>query len=242
MDTARRAARGGPRRMTSDRPHGRRRRVAVPFIIACAASLICLALLNEDIRLTDQTHWEFMAWNLALAWIPVVLSLVVEALARRGAGAAVIGPFVAGWVLFLPNAPYMATDVVHLSWSGRPATSDVVMFTAFAVTGVYLCLASAWFIRIALLPRWGARTAAWVVNGSLALCGVGIYLGRVVQVNSWEVVTGPARVVARVGAHVDRAHGFAEGLVIAGVSAAILVGSFHLVAWLAEPRQERPKG
>ncbi len=206
------------------------RRALILLAGALALSCASLVLLNLDFRLTDQTHYSFMAWNLVLAWIPVALSLAMLAVVRWGGGTAAVIPLVCAWVLFLPNAPYLATDLVHLGERTSPRAADAAMFAAFAVTGVYLGLMSAWFVCRALRRIWTSRTALRVVNVSLALCGVGIYLGRVVQVNSWEAVTAPATVIHGAVGHVGDVRGWAVSLLIAGISAAVLVGAYHLVS------------
>jgi uncharacterized membrane protein len=200
------------------------------LIGALTASCISLALLALDIRWTDQTHYSFMAWNITLAWIPVVLSLAMLAAVRWGAGTTAVVPLLCAWILFLPNAPYLATDVVHLGEHSSPPPTDAAMFAAFAVTGIYLGLMSAWFADAALRRIWLPRTALRVVNGSLVLCGVGIYLGRVVQVNSWEVVTAPTTVAREAASHIGEPHGWIVSVVTAGFWAAALVLAFHVMA------------
>ena len=216
-------------------------RTTVLVVVALAASCVSLLLLDEDMRAPDQTQFSCMGWNLVLAWIPFALALALIGIVRMGAGTIAIVPVLVAWVLFLPNAPYLATDLVHLTASTGPAVSDVAMFAAFAITGVYLGLVSAWLVRVALLPVWSRQTVAWVVNGSLVLCGIGIYLGRVVQVNSWDIVTAPARVIDGAAAHTDDVRGWLVGVLVAGVSAGVLVAGYHLLARLVEsPRHGSP--
>src|SRR3954469_3577529 len=82
----------------------------------------------------------FMLWNLYLAAIPAVAALV---LFRRPAR---IGPgwFVGFgvWLLFLPNAPYVLTDVVHLhedlqgSQSSSHTYAVLATYAAFFAAGL----------------------------------------------------------------------------------------------------------
>ena len=211
------------------------------LIGALALSCVSLTLLDLDFRVTDQTHYSFMAWNIILAWIPVMLSLAMLAVVRWGGGTAAVIPVLVAWVLFLPNAPYLATDLVHLHWRVSPL-ADAAMFAAFAVTGIYLGLMSAWFTSVALRRVWRRRAAAIAINASLVLCGVGIYLGRIVQVNSWDAVTAPATVVHAAVAHVGDARGWAVSMLIAGISATALVVAFHLVARVLDGAGQRSPG
>jgi uncharacterized membrane protein len=216
-----------------------RARVATLVIVALVASCLSLLLLTEDVRATGQAHYTFMAWNLVLAWIPLLLAVALTGVIRLGIGSVVVVPLLAGWILFLPNAPYLVTDLVHLGDGPDAVRADVVMFSAFAVTGVVLGLVSAWFIHDALRRIWRPRTVELIVNASLVLCGVGIYLGRVVQVNSWEVITAPARVAAGVTSHTATAHGWLASAVITLVSAGALVAGYQLVVHIVEPGGQR---
>ncbi len=211
------------------------------LIGALTLSCLSLTLLDLDFRVTDQTHFSFMAWNIVLAWIPVMLSLAMLAIVRWGGGTAAAIPLLAAWVLFLPNAPYLATDLVHLDGRAPPA-ADAAMFVAFAVTGIYLGLMSAWFASVALRRTWRRRTAATVINASLVLCGVGIYLGRVAQVNSWDAVTAPATVIHQAVAHAADPRGWAVSALVAGISATGLVVAFHLVARVLDGAGQRSPG
>jgi uncharacterized membrane protein len=92
--------------------------------------------------------WTF-AWllypNLALAWIPYVISSRMAAhFERKGARARVLVPAGAVWLLFFPNAPYILTDFVHITYLSEPATVhyDVLLIAAAALTGLFLGLAS----------------------------------------------------------------------------------------------------
>lgn len=208
-------------------------------LIALAASCLSLLLLVESVRATEQTRYTFMAWNLELAWVPFALALVLVGVTGRRGGAVVIVPVLLAWVLFLPNAPYLATDLWHLRGPGAPAVSDVAMFLGFAVTGVYVGLVSAWFVRVALCRVWTPRTVGRIVNASLLLCGVGIFLGRAVQVNSWDLITRPGLVVGGAAAHFDGIGSWVRGVLIIGISAGLLVGGDSLLTRIADPRRQR---
>ena len=96
------------------------------------------------------------------------------------------------WLLFLPNAPYIVTDFVHLSaGSHAPLWFDGVELSAFAWTGMLLGFVSLYLIHAVIRHRFGA-IAGW---GACFACShsssVGVYLGRVKRWNSWDVLTQP---------------------------------------------------
>src|SRR5262245_38461013 len=145
----------------------------------------------------------WMGWNLTLAAIPAVLAVAV--FRSRG-------PRGAGWwlgaglaLLFLPNAPYVLTDLVHLRGDVAAAGSDGAVVGA--VLPVYAAFIGAGFVAYAVavtelgrflgrmgLARW--RPAAEVALH--ALCAVGILLGRLARLNSWEPVTRPHSSAERI--------------------------------------------
>jgi uncharacterized membrane protein len=148
----------------------------------------------------------WMGWNLFLAAIPVVIGVVVFRARRHtllwwlGAGA---------FIAFLPNAPYVLTDIVHLPGDlhdhpGRIVRLGVVFqYATFAAGGLLLyALALRSVVRHLLRAGW----SRWVVAGSEiglhALSCAGVYLGRVNRLNSWYLVTQPHNVVASASSSV----------------------------------------
>jgi uncharacterized membrane protein len=147
----------------------------------------------------------FLAWNLFLAWIPLLLAAAIAAAWRMGRRLTVI-PLVGLWLLFFPNAPYVVTDFVHLrNIGGMPRWFDVVLLGSFALASLALGFVSLYLVQSLIRSRYGE---VWSWAGALtviALSGVGIYLGRIYQLNSWDVVD-PRRLHAAVTAADTSAH------------------------------------
>jgi uncharacterized membrane protein len=139
----------------------------------------------------------FLPWNLFLAWIPWFAALGFAA-SRAPAALAASG---AVWLLFLPNAPYLVTDLVHLRpRSGVPHWFDVLLFGAFALAGCVLGWASLEVVHRRVARALGPLGAAGVVAIVLFLTGFGVYLGRFLRWNSWDVVTRPVALAAEAAA------------------------------------------
>jgi uncharacterized membrane protein len=141
-----------------------------------------------------------IAWNLFLAWIPFVLALVVYA---RSDGAFFSGPVLAAisllWLVFLPNAPYLVTDLKYVgSDSGVPVLYDVVLLTAAAWAGLLLGLVSLFLMHMVWQRVLGVLNAWAVVVVALALSSFGIYLGRIQRWNSWDVFTRPLSLTGQI--------------------------------------------
>ena len=166
------------------------------------ASGLCLAL-----ELVRERHYlafgfRFLVWNLILAWIPLVLGLFVYDRYRRGTSLLRLAPAAVVWLLFLPNAPYIVTDFVHLSSVARPPLwFDGVELSAFAWTGMLLGFVSLYLLHAVVRHRFGAAVGWAGVLAVLVLVSAGVYLGRVKRWNSWDLLTQPGSRLAQIHAH-----------------------------------------
>jgi uncharacterized membrane protein len=179
------------------------RRLAALAVLA-AASVFAVGLVVLRFLLSGNLHYANLVWNLALAWVPLVLALVVYDRVRRGyAGPLLVAPL-ALWLLFLPNAPYLVTDFILLrDIQDMPIWFDVVLLTTFGWTGLVLGFVSLYLVQT-VAKRLAGLVAGWLVAlGALAASGVGIYLGRYLRWNSWDLLVQPAAVLddaaARLG-------------------------------------------
>jgi uncharacterized membrane protein len=143
----------------------------------------------------------FMLWNLSLAAIPTVFALALfRRPTRLGAGWCVT---FGAWLLLLPNAPYVLTDVVHMrgdlhSSRSHGAAAVLLTYSFFAAAGLVSYVVSMQLFRRFLhrvVPHRAVLPVLLVVHG---LCVVAMYLGRVVRLNSWDVVLAPGTVLASV--------------------------------------------
>ena len=161
-------------------------RVRLHLSVALGLSMATsLGLILVRYAATGRFGLRFLVWNLFLAAIPFPLALVAGGLLRaRHALAA--SPALVGWILFLPNAPYLVTDIVHLRRSDAPIWYDALLYGSFAVNGILLCFGSVALVHVAVCGRAG-NVAGWTMAMSmLLLSGFGVYLGRVERWNSWN--------------------------------------------------------
>ena len=176
-------------------------RIVVLFALG-AASAICLALELVRERHYGALGYRVLVWNLILAWIPLVVALFAYDRYRRRTPIARLAPAFALWLLFLPNAPYIVTDFVHLSAaSAAPLWFDGIELSAFAWTGMLLGFVSLYLVHAVARHRFGAP-AGWLgAVCALALVSAGVYLGRVKRWNSWDLLTQPRNRLAELHAH-----------------------------------------
>ncbi len=150
---------------------------------------------HESLRVAHVDVW-WMSWNLLLAAFPAALAILLFHRPRRRTAPWWCG--VALFVLFLPNAPYVVTDLIHLRTNiGLVTLHGTVVFGILPIYGLfvvagYACYAVALYEvgRAVTRSPWSQRTHALQV-GLHAACAVGVLLGRVPHINSWSVVTHP---------------------------------------------------
>lgn len=164
-----------------------------PYLALLAATGLSIALLAARVQRTGTLAYAFLAYNLALAWIPAGLAALTRRLHRAGSRLAPLTGV--AWWLFFPNAFYLVTDFVHLHpRPGVPVWYDIALVSAFAWNGTLLSLASLAPVH-ALVREERGRLFGWAF--ALFVClssGFGIWLGRVQRWNSWDAALHPVEV------------------------------------------------
>jgi len=182
--------------------------------LTAAAGFPVLLVVARSIYVGQLTS-TFLLWNLFLAWLPLLFAALAVGLARRSSPLALV-PGLA-WLVFLPNAPYLVTDLMHLAPDGRvPVLFDTVMLFSFALFGLALGLVSLRWMQRLVADRW-SRLGGWLFAGTaLGAAGFGIYLGRYVRWNSWDLLTQPSLllrdVLGRLTNPIDHWHTWAMSM------------------------------
>jgi uncharacterized membrane protein len=175
-----------------------------------------LGLIVEGFRTQYDASGGWMTWNLMLATVPWLLSLIVFHPSRR-TGVLWFGGAISCLVL-LPNAPYILTDVVHLPPAVRREPSDTaVLLVVFPLYAALFAFAFAVYSdtlrrisRFAIARRWVSRAPA-IELPLHAVCAVAIYVGRIHRLNSWDVAFQPLAVATRTLV------GFTRPMALAGI-------------------------
>ena len=163
------------------------------------SSSLAVTLLAARVVWTGAHDYLFLVWNLFLAWIPYGGTLLLRWLHAKRVRSLSLVPFFLVWLGFLPNAPYLVTDFIHLRFrDGAPLWFDAVMLASFAWAGVGLGAASLRGGSRIVRARGGAWAAAAFVPLVALATGFGIYLGRFVRLNTWDVATRPGTVLVQV--------------------------------------------
>jgi uncharacterized membrane protein len=173
-----------------------KRETAAPLLALAFASAASLALVLVRIVSTGNIQYAFLVWNLFLAWLPLMFALLAREEFREDQGRIWRFLGLAGaWLLFFPNASYIFTDLIHL-WtrSYQHFWIDLTLILICAITGMVLGFVSLYLMQ-SVVARMFGRMAGWLfVIAAAGLSSVGVYLGRFLRFNSWDVFLRPRSV------------------------------------------------
>lgn len=180
------------------------------FYVLTATSLLCAALVSVREFQVDYFPFRFLLWNLFLAWLPLLFSMAALGIARFLKGTALgVSLVICGvaWLLLYPNAPYLTTDLIHLIFNpiyhysgpqGMLVWYDLVLMFLFAWCGLLLGYLSMRHFH-AIVKHYINDTYGWFFVLFVSfLGGFGVYLGRVIRLNSWDVLFSPFRLIEGV--------------------------------------------
>ena len=153
-------------------------------------SVFSLFILMIRMKLTGSYYYLFLVWNLFLAFIPFAISTYLSFQQKLNNITIIIISMV--WLLFLPNAPYIVTDLFHLQYSHpNRIWLDVLTISAFAVTGMYFFYQSLLTMETIFKQKFGKTTSTYITPLLIVLVAFGVYLGRYLRFNSWEIISQP---------------------------------------------------
>ncbi|UAB75831.1 DUF1361 domain-containing protein [Mesoflavibacter sp. SCSIO 43206] len=153
-------------------------------------SVFSLFILMIRMKLTGSYYYLFLVWNLFLAFIPFAISTYLSFQQKLNNITIIIISMV--WLLFLPNAPYIVTDLFHLQYSHpNRIWLDVLTISAFAVTGMYFFYQSLLTMETIFKKKFGKTTSTYITPLLIVLVAFGVYLGRYLRFNSWEIISQP---------------------------------------------------
>ncbi|WP_111474662.1 DUF1361 domain-containing protein [Nonlabens dokdonensis] len=138
----------------------------------------------------------YLIWNLFLAFIPYLL----VARLRFKKDITNFNIILSGiiWITFLPNAPYLLTDLIHIKTALKSwIVLESLMILSFSITGVYLGFISMYDMVTILIKKGWLKNKYWVAifeNGIWILCACGVYLGRHLRWNSWDLLHSPNKI------------------------------------------------
>jgi uncharacterized membrane protein len=162
--------------------------------VALAFSII---LLMVRIKLNTSFFYLFLVWNVCLAIIPYAITMYLNT--RQNLSALRLGFWFLVWLAFLPNAPYIVTDLIHIkSGNNTFLWLDILVVLSFALSGVLLFYYSILDMRKLISEKFKGIPLATATTTVLFLCSFGVYLGRFLRYNSWEIISQPQVLISDV--------------------------------------------
>lgn len=160
--------------------------IFLPLVLVFILTILRVILFNRYSLV-------YILWNLLLAFIPFIVSLFIVYLKKigklRDVYFIILGII---WLLFLPNAPYIVTDLIHIGVvRSVPVLYDSVLLFTSAWLGLLLGLNSIFHVEKVLLSKYSKKTTNIIILIILLLISFGIYLGRFLRFNSWDILTNP---------------------------------------------------
>ncbi len=158
------------------------------------SSLASLLLLIIRVAVSGNLKFWFLAWNLFLAWMPLLFALGLwlnlskkPLLHWQNVALGIL------WLGFLPNSFYLMSDLIHLQSSGETSVLyDVAMIMSFVINGLILGYLSTFMVHMELKKRLSTVKTNTILALVFLACGFAIYLGRYLRWNTWDIVVNPA--------------------------------------------------
>ena len=170
-----------------------------------ASMFLSIFLLMIRMKLTHSFTYIFLVWNLFLAIIPFAITTILKS--QTQVSKLTLGGWFVMWILFLPNAPYIITDLLHLNnIEGSMLWLDVLLITSFAYNGLILFFLSIIDMQKLILKHFSKTTTNYIINLIFLLTGFGIYLGRFLRYNSWDIIQEPLTLLADVSTMIFQPH------------------------------------
>ena len=212
------------------------------LLVLCASSCLSIGIWVMRFYYTDGiATYYFLIWNLFLAWVPLVSALLLWYLHQSVPWARVLQwPLLLGWFLFFPNAPYLVTDFLHLTERPHvPLWYDLLLIFSFAWNGLVLGFTALWIVQEVLTTQYNKGVSLFVVWLTLAMSGFGIYVGRFLRWNSWDVLFNPHSLAADILPRLTDPFAYPRTVVVTLLFSTFLTVAYLTVRLLGQVRWQR---
>jgi uncharacterized membrane protein len=181
------------------------------------SSAFSVVLLLARMIVTGIIEYIFLPWNLFLAFIPYWITnglrkniFWVENKVKLSAALLV-------WLLFIPNSFYIITDLFHFTHvRTAPKWFDLLLLFSFAWNGIVAGIISIRRVEVILSFSLGRKALLPVLFIVIWLCAFGIYIGRFLRFNSWDIITNPLSLAGEIVSMLIHpfANGYAWGMTV----------------------------
>lgn len=154
-------------------------------------------LLLVRMYYSGKIEYLFLVWNIFLAWIPFVISSLFGKLINKSKWNQAM--VCCCWLAFFPNSLYIITDLIHLQLeSSVPKWFDALLLFSSSVVGLLLAFVSLYRVEKYLQNVIPKKILPLMVLLILFLGSFGVYLGRFLRWNSWDIVSNPIQLLISI--------------------------------------------
>jgi len=149
-----------------------------------------VAMLSFRMIYTGNVLFGFLAWNLFLASVPYFFSSWIEKNLQRPKWILLLASL--SWLVFIPNTFYILTDLFHLDRNNDiPLWYDLALILSFAWNGLFLGILSVRQMERVFEKKYRKKPGMLFIVPVMALNGLGVFVGRYLRFNSWDIFTDP---------------------------------------------------
>ena len=157
-----------------------------------ASSCFSFLLLIVRIIATNSFAYLFLPWNLFLAFVPYWITWWMTRNVSIIENKVKLIIALAAWLLFIPNSFYIITDLFHLTRiQSAPQWFDLLLIFSFAWNGILCGIISLRRVEIITTLLRGKGFSVLLVFAVMWLNSFGIYIGRFLRYNSWDIISDP---------------------------------------------------
>lgn len=209
----------------------------IPFLTLIFAGAVCCSLVAFRIHHTDRFYFLFLIWNLFLAFIPYVISTYMVMRQEKFSLIKLL-PFYFAWLLFFPNAPYILTDMLHLEARDEIGIwYDMGLILSFAITGLMIAYLSLIDIFEITKAKFNTITA-WTLSLFNIIAGsFGVYIGRYLRYNSWDLVVCPKPLFLDIATRMIHPFDYPKTIGVTIIFSGILITGFILLQQLSARKE-----
>lgn len=168
-----------------------------PKIVLAFCAFIGFLIVTRIVY-TGSTLYLFLVWNIFLAWLPYIISSFFIKMQHKPNWKPAL--VFCCWLAFFPNALYIVTDLVHIQHeSPVPKWFDALLLFSSAVLGLLFAFISLYRVERFLRKTVNRKLQAPMVPAILFLGSFGVYLGRFLRWNSWDIISNPLQLLLSIG-------------------------------------------
>jgi len=196
-------------------------------------SIGCLTLLFR-IKETQEIYLLFLIWNVFLASIPFIITILLEKVTYLQSNKIYFTAIFLIWLLFLPNSFYIITDFIHLNKSTQTTIwLDIIIMFTFSLSGLTFGYYSLFQMKKILLKKLDSYIASFSIIIILFLCGIGVYLGRYLRWNSWDIIQQPLQLCYDITALIIHPYSHIQAWKTMSLFSLFFSGLYYLIHFIS---------